>query len=125
MASLEDVFAEAARNGIEDEVKALHAIAVKHGLHVSVSVKNIICSARPPSYGTSDGSVLYSVGIKPKVEGRVHVLLRSTAFAQFFPIDALEVRKTIGDDGSYNMDAKRVKIFAEEMDALFAKIHAR
>jgi hypothetical protein len=125
MVTLEDVFAEATKYGTGDEVKALHAIAVKHGLHISVSVKNIIYSARPPSYATSDGSVLYSIAIKPKVEGRVHVQLRSTTFADYFPIGALEVRKMIGDDGSYNMDAKRVKIFAEEMDALFAKIHAQ
>ena len=124
MITLESVFAEAQANGIGDEVKQIHAIAGKHGLHVSVTSKTLIYSAQPPSYATSDGSVLYHLEIKPRVAGRVYIVLRSTVFANFYPIGALDVRKIIGDDGAYNFDAKRVNIFVQEMDTLFSKIHS-
>jgi hypothetical protein len=122
--SLDDHFAEARDNGIGDEFKALHDVLVKHGLIARLSDGTIYYKVSDDLLKTPNDpyNLLLWIKSKPRVEGRVRVRLDSTRFATYYPIGPLEVRKMIGDDGSYDMDAKRVKLFVQEIDALFAKI---
>jgi hypothetical protein len=124
MVTLEELFAQARDSGIGDEFKALHDVLVKHGLIASPSRGTIYYKVSDDLLKTpyDKYNLLIWIEAKPRVEGRVRVRLDSTRFATYYPIGPLEVRKMIGDDGSYDMDAKRVKLFVQEIDALFAKI---